>query len=63
LVATVHGTLPIDGPTGVERRLAVTRITSIATRLDEFLMEVTVRNIGTNQVFGYGMWLSFIRIP
>jgi len=63
LVATVHATEGIDGPTGVERRLRVASITSIATRLDEFLMQVTVRNVGANPVFMYGMWLSFIRIP
>jgi hypothetical protein len=60
LVATAHPEPPIDGPTGQERRLTVTMIQSHRTPTDAHFVHVFVRNVGSQPVGWYSLWLTVI---
>lgn len=61
LVATAHPQPPINGPTGEERRLTVTMIQSHRTPTDHHFVHVFVRNVGSQPVRWYMLWLSAIQ--
>ena len=61
LVATAHPLPPIEGQTGVERRLAVTMIQSHRTAADSHFVHVFVRNVGSTPVGWYEIYISGIR--
>jgi hypothetical protein len=60
LVATAHPEPAIDGPTGTERRLAVTMIQTHRTPTDAHFVHVFVRNVGPQPVGWYSLSLSVI---
>src|SRR5688572_12687678 len=59
---TPHGFQNVDGPTGVDRRLAVENLQSRTTAGDGRIIHATVRNVGTTTIpFGYEVWLGGTR--
>jgi hypothetical protein len=61
LVATAHPEPQFfDGPTGTERRLAVTMIQSHRTPIEDHFVHVFVRNVGPQPVGWYALSLSAI---
>jgi len=50
----------IDAPTGVERRLTISMILSGRNAADIQFVEVFVRNVGSQPVHWYELWLTVI---
>jgi len=60
LVATAHPEPGIDQPIRQDRRLTVAMIQSHRTVTDQHFVHIFVRNVGSQPVGWYSLWLSAI---